>query len=107
MRVHDYWLRARFRERTWRGGRRSCLGTTGGGTGGESQERRRASRVVRPPYGSAPSRHLPPYYGARGYTLTCSAAGGDGTGDRNVSHIRIARGVGDPTARVPKGTAWL
>src|SRR5262245_38715755 len=40
MRVHDYWLRARFRERTWRGGRRSCLGTTGGGTGGDSQERR-------------------------------------------------------------------
>src|SRR5215472_12044335 len=40
MRVHDHGLRARFRERTWRGGRRSCLGTKGGGTGGEGQERR-------------------------------------------------------------------
>src|SRR5262245_56428607 len=47
MRVHDRWLRARFRERTWRGGRRSCLGTTGGGTGGESQERR-TRRCSRP-----------------------------------------------------------
>src|SRR5262245_2859959 len=47
MRVHDRWSRARFRERTWRGGRRSCLGTKGGGTGGESQERR-TRRCSRP-----------------------------------------------------------
>src|SRR5262249_57274804 len=40
MRVHDRWLRARVRQRTWRGGRRSCPGTKGGGTGGECQERR-------------------------------------------------------------------
>src|SRR5215510_5608076 len=36
MRVHDHWLRARFRERARRGGRRSCLGTTGGGSSARS-----------------------------------------------------------------------
>src|SRR5262245_3249470 len=37
MRLHDRWLRARVRQRTWRGGRGSCPGTKGGGAGGGRQ----------------------------------------------------------------------
>src|SRR5258707_493897 len=33
--------------------------------------------------------------------------GRDATGGCNVCQICIARGVGDPNTRVPKGTLWL